>query len=455
MEAFWIGRRQPPAGVSLVCAAEVAELPQDALVFVDDQCFIKWADLGGRRTYLVTDLPLSEPLPEHLAGVIPYDGAVLETIRLLCSEMRESYDIGDLLIRSLNEKERTIQEKQAILLRDSQRYHAIIKYASDLVALLDDGGRITDCNETMLNSLAQPGQDLIGAELVELVAESDREALQALIRRNFEQGVPCKAEVCFKLASGRSGIFSLMSNPLIEEGRIYAVSIIGRDITDLRNLQALLTVQAGDLTGMINGLAHELRNPLTVIGAYIRRFQLDEGSERQKRAIEGVMASIKRIEDMVNRIERYKSIASMECYFAELDVRQLVLDLMASLKPVVALDVAPSDLRLVTDREHLKIALRRVLENAIESGTDQVQVTIDSERGQALIRVRDYGAGIRTTENIFAPFSSTDPLKVGLGLTEARLAMVKIGGEVELEPDVAPGASFVFRLPLDRRQLRR
>ena len=299
------------------------------------------------------------------------------------------------------------------------------------------------------------GQTLVGRPLVELVVEQDREALAALIQRNFELGAPSKAEVNFNLASGRSGVFSLMSNPLIEDGRIYAVSIIGRDITDLRNLQAQLTVQAGDLTAMINGLAHELRNPLTVIGAYIRRFQLDQTTDRQKRAVDGVVSSIKRIEDMVNRIERYKAIAGMETFFVEIDLRQLVLDLVASLNPAKTVEVAEDDGRVVTDREHLKIALRRIVENAIEYGGDKIEIGFENDQGYAQVLVRDYGSGINNTEEIFAPFTSSDPLKVGLGLTEARLAMVKIGGMVELAEQTEPGACFVLKLPLDRRQLKR
>jgi len=454
MEAFWVGRRQPPAGVELAQVDDVVGLPENSLVFVDDQSFIKWSELGARRVYLVSDLPISDPMPEHVAGVIPYDGMVMESIRLLCSEMHESYELGDRLIRSLNEKERTIQEKQATLIRDSRRYRAIIKYASDIVAVIGPGGRITDCNETMQNCMAE-GQTLVGRPLVELVVEQDREALAALIQRNFELGAPSKAEVNFNLASGRSGVFSLMSNPLIEDGRIYAVSIIGRDITDLRNLQAQLTVQAGDLTAMINGLAHELRNPLTVIGAYIRRFQLDQTTDRQKRAVDGVVSSIKRIEDMVNRIERYKAIAGMETFFVEIDLRQLVLDLVASLNPAKTVEVAEDDGRVVTDREHLKIALRRVVENAIEYGGDKIEIDFENDQGYAQVLVRDYGSGINNTEEIFAPFTSSDPLKVGLGLTEARLAMVKIGGMVELAEQAEQGACFVLKLPLDRRQLKR
>ncbi|RLA97732.1 MAG: hypothetical protein DRG37_07640, partial [Deltaproteobacteria bacterium] len=54
-------------------------------------------------------------------------------------------------------------------------------------------------------------------------------------------------------------------------------------------------------------------------------------------------------------------------------------------------------------------------------------------------------------DRIFTPFFSTDPLKIGLGLAEARMAMVKIVGEVSVKPKSEPGAIFMLKIPLDRR----
>ncbi|MBN1636972.1 MAG: ATP-binding protein, partial [Deltaproteobacteria bacterium] len=61
----------------------------------------------------------------------------------------------------------------------------------------------------------------------------------------------------------------------------------------------------------------------------------------------------------------------------------------------------------------------------------------------------DYGCGIHEdSETIFAPFYSTDPLKVGLGLTEARMSMIKIGGEIQMKSPTGPGTIVDLKIPV-------
>ena len=51
-----------------------------------------------------------------------------------------------------------------------------------------------------------------------------------MLDKGFNKGVPVGPEVRMSLLGGRIGIFSLLSTPLEEEGRIYSLSVIGGDI---------------------------------------------------------------------------------------------------------------------------------------------------------------------------------------------------------------------------------
>ncbi len=42
-------------------------------------------------------------------------------------------------------------------------------------------------------------------------------------------------------------------------------------------------------------------------------------------------------------------------------------------------------------------------------------------------------------------------MKTGLGLTEARIAMIKIHGDIEVVRHADPGAVFTLKILLDRR----
>ncbi len=454
MNIVWIGGSTPPAGLEITKVTSLSHVDVNALVFIDEQAVVQWEDIAQRRAYIVSDLPISAPLPTQIAGVIPNDRMVIEAICMFYKEMSASYELGDKLIKSLNEKERTIQEKQSILLRDSRRYSAIIRHATDMIVVLGPSGKIMFSNDTLRRYLK--ADDLTGRSIVDLVVDADRGEIEALIDKGFKEGSPSKAECRLELDEGRLGIFSLMSTPLREDGHIYALSVIGRDITDLRTMQRRLMAQAKDLSSMINGLSHELRNPLTVIGAYIKR--LDRGTpkgqeSKRREAVNSILASITRIEDMVTRIERYKGIASMETCFTEVALSTFVHDLLRSMNIDLPHSVTgENEVRVYTSPDHLRIALARLLENAVESGSERIEVAISCRDRQAAIGVRDYGCGVKDDiETIFSPFFSTDPMKVGLGLTEARIALVKIAGEIDVTPQASPGANFTIRIPLDRR----
>ncbi len=408
--------------------------------------------------YLVSDLPVPAPLPAQVVGVIPRDAGAIDAIVTLCTEMVESYDLGDRLIGSLNEKELAVHGTQKALLRDGKRYRAIIRNATDLIFTLDPAGKITFSNETMKRYLGDGRESLIGSALTDFVVDGDRRPVAEMIGKGFQKGVPSKIEARLHLAKGDTGIFSLMSTPLREDGHIYALSVIGRDITDIRSMQHRLSLQAKDLTLMINGLSHELRNPLTVIGAYMRRIEKKEKgmhADSFASALSGIYSSIRRIEEMIERTERYEAIANMKVEYREVNIRRLVMEMIESLPGHIDAAIE-GDLEVAafSDERHIRDAFQRIVENAIETGSERIEIRLEHRDGYAYVSIRDYGPGIEgDAETLFAPFYSTDPVKVGLGLAEARIAMAKIGSSIEVVLQACPGAIFILKILLDRRNV--
>jgi PAS domain S-box-containing protein len=455
MDVYWLCSGSPPDGLDMEKADCLEQTPDNCLVFIDSIQYVTGKGIGARRVYLVDAAGgLMEHVPD-IVGVIPDDASAIRALSILYTEMKQSYEIGDRLIQTIGEKDRTIREKQHQLLQDSKRHNAIIKHANDLIFIIGPTGKVMFSNDTFRQYLGERKDPASGDSFVDHVREEDHKVFTHMITKGFTKGVPARCEVRLNLASGRIGIFSLLGTPLEENGRIYALSVIGRDITDLRSLQQRLSLQANDLSMMINGLSHELRNPLTIIGAYIRRLER-EGEKKTKRweqALSGIYSSITRIEDMISRIERYETITKMEHTCTDFEVCGMIRQAVSSLSPGKPVHMhAPQPLRAFCDIDHVRVAFLRILENALENTPTEVRVAVEDAEGYSRVTVRDYGPGIQDDENtIFAPFYSTDPMKIGLGLTEARIAMAKVGGRIRVVPQADPGAAFVLMIPLDRR----
>lgn len=455
MDVYWLGKTSPPEGVDVHLADTFDETQDDCLLFIDSPSCIGDKEVGSRRIYLVNEGRALRRLPSTIMGVIPRDASVINAMSLLYHEMKQSFEVGDMLIRSLGEKERTIREKQRLMVMDSRRYNAIIRNANDLIFILGPSGKITFCNETLRQYLEVGESSVLGRTFADFVVEEDRGHLDTMTKRGFARGVPVRLEVRLKLLSGRTGIFSLLCTPLEEEGRIYALSVIGRDITDIRAMEKRLTIQANDLSQMMNGLAHELRNPLTVIGAYIRRLEREKGerSSKWEQALSGIYSSISRIEDMIEHVERYEKLVRMEPSCSRVELGGLLRQVADEVKcPVPVRIHTPEGLHAFCDADHVRVAFSRILENAVETGTPEIVVSVSRDDSYAYVAVRDFGPGVKDkVQTILAPFYSTDPMKTGLGLTEARIAMVKIHGDLEVVRQADPGAIFTLKILLDRR----
>ena len=70
------------------------------------------------------------------------------------------------------------------------------------------------------------------------------------------------------------------------------------------------------------------------------------------------------------------------------------------------------------------------------------------------VSVADKGPGIaaKNMSQIFEPFFSTRPDRVGLGLTFARRVMREHGGKVKVESQLRKGTKVTLYLPKDRRR---
>jgi CheY-like chemotaxis protein/anti-sigma regulatory factor (Ser/Thr protein kinase) len=119
---------------------------------------------------------------------------------------------------------------------------------------------------------------------------------------------------------------------------------------------------------------------------------------------------------------------------------------------------AAEDVHVEGDRELLKTALLRLVDNAIDAveASDGPRVVeligrFSANHRSAEIIVRDHGSGIApdVAARVFDPYVSSKH-RIGLGTTIARQAIEQHGGSIALQPDQGHGAEFLITLPVAR-----
>lgn len=115
----------------------------------------------------------------------------------------------------------------------------------------------------------------------------------------------------------------------------------------------------------------------------------------------------------------------------------------------VEISAGPGDVDV--DRDELSLAIRCLVENALEAGAGDRKVAVTGAAGGTsyVIHVTDEGSGIAEGDlaRVFEPFRTTKGGHMGVGLNIARRVTARYGGELTIAPR-SPGTTVTLAIPL-------
>ncbi len=229
----------------------------------------------------------------------------------------------------------------------------------------------------------------------------------------------------------------------------------------LANLEARLEKdhaesRSEEMRRVASAIAHEVRNPLTVIRGQADLLERALGPRPEAEGPLGhIRSQVARLERMVSRFLELGRVPKPDLREADLGalLERLAQDLRqtaGSAHEVEALSEEPRILRC--DPALLEGALLNLGLNALQAmpAGGRVSLRLRHEGGDALLEVADQGPGVapEARGRLFEPFFTTKAAGTGLGLALARRAAQAHGGD--LEADAAPGGGALFRMRLPR-----
>lgn len=208
------------------------------------------------------------------------------------------------------------------------------------------------------------------------------------------------------------------------------------------------------------GIAHEIRNPVMIIGGFARRLQnrfSPEDPAQEKLKI--ILSEAERLQQMVSSIERYTSLRKAVFSFIHpVEIIEKVLsDHLSSLESRgIRIEVkCPEEIpEIQGDKELLELALENLLKNAEEAMPEGgvLEIGLLTEPERVILSVKDTGAGIETEAlpYLFDPFFTSKTRGTGLGLTIVHRIVSDHNGEIGI--DSVPGEGTSVRVCLPRSQ---
>lgn len=249
---------------------------------------------------------------------------------------------------------------------------------------------------------------------------------------------------------------------VFSEGRAYGVILLVQDITRLRKLETLRSDFAANVS-------HELKTPLTVIRGFTDTLKDDSISREDiNRFVDIISIESERLTRLIDDILLLSEIENAAIVPASVtDLREGVKEALQLLETKakdkqIALTVSMPEQEVCAkaEKDRIKQMAINLIDNAIKytpSG-GHVLVTVCTEYGAGILRVKDSGIGI-PEENIprlFERFYRVDKSRSrALGGTGLGLAIVKhivnlVGGHITVNSAVGKGSTFTVSLPIDK-----
>ena len=210
---------------------------------------------------------------------------------------------------------------------------------------------------------------------------------------------------------------------------------------------------------MARKVAHEIKNPLTPIqlsAEHLLRVYEDKGSDFGVALRESISYISSEVENLRRIAQEFLEISREAVIHREpFGFDDLVRETVDPYRKLLAeriqirLEFEGSDFRFEGDRAKLKIALRNILTNAIESirGKGEIGVRLAGRPDLLVVEIKDTGAGIEKDilDRIFEPYFSTKDVGTGLGLPIAKKIIEDHQGSIEIASEGKKGTKITIR----------
>lgn len=216
----------------------------------------------------------------------------------------------------------------------------------------------------------------------------------------------------------------------------------------------------------LGGIAHDLRNPLSVLKMAVALLPANEPlpqEEALRRLIEKIARQIARLDRLAGDFVDITKIEAgqFDLRLQQVDAGNLVRDVVAlfegTLSKRLRVSVPDHSIELHCDQFRIEQVLTNLVSNAIKYSPDdsETEVAVEPRGDEVVFRVTDHGIGIPENElvRVFEPFRrlrlSEDTVHgTGLGLFVVQQLVRAHGGRIEVESSLGSGSSFRVYLPV-------
>jgi len=190
---------------------------------------------------------------------------------------------------------------------------------------------------------------------------------------------------------------------------------------------------------MASRLAHDLRNPLTVIKSTIDMIKIKNPQMDEK-----IIADLERLNHAASRMTHQINdvmdfVRTRELQLEENSIKDIIhLAIQTTNVPQnITISLPQNDVKLQCDKRQLEVLISNLISNAIEAideNTGTVTIRLNEDQQNVFMEIEDSGTGIPkdVLPNIFEPLFTTKQEGTGLGLVSCKSIVESHKGKIDV-----------------------
>jgi PAS domain S-box-containing protein len=379
----------------------------------------------------------------------------------------------DITARKKAEQELVLAEK---------RFRRLYMTTQDGIMARDIHGKMIDCNPAYAKMLGYTRKELKNLSVQQLLPEKWHSQRNRIVRQVLQTGRSIVFEREYKRKDGSIFPASVRTWRLTDgKGKAIGIWSIVRDISEQKQQQKNLEVQADELTKMVaertkqlkdterlvaigqtaGMVGHDLRNPLQTLLGELYLAKSEVNSLEAGAVKTNLQESFHLIEEQIAYMD--KIVSDLQAFVQPVKIDKKPLDISKLVTTVLDAVAIPSSITVHTeshgffpqikaDPHLLQRVLINLVTNAVQAmpqgGKLNICMHID-QQGQASVAVEDTGVGIpdQIKSQIFTPLFTTKPRGQGFGLAVCKRVIEAHGGNITFESVEGKGTKFIIQFP--------
>jgi PAS domain S-box-containing protein len=374
------------------------------------------AENGGLQTFSIRTHSGYELPAEGRMFTVPWQGSTALALVLTNGQAEAA----------LEKMERALAAAES----ENREIKSVLDSIADSVITLDPQGLITSANARAAALFGKAAAEMTGRSLGELLAPESERAARDYLDRAVSDAIAADAALDVAARVSENRLVPLTMTLARAGGDRFAATL--RDSTasrqseeELRSAKREAVKAAAAKTEFLAKVSHEIRTPLNAITGFAEVIMAERfgpiGNERYREYIKDIHAAGTHLVSMLNDLLDLSRIESgkTQLNFANISLNDLTQQCVGIMQPrankariIIRTALTPALPRVVADERSLRQIVLNLLSNSIRltgPGGQVIVSTVFSDAREAVLRVRDTGAGMseKDIQAALEPFKQT------------------------------------------------